>query len=53
MFQDNWSRRAILAGLASLPAFRLARAQSAAPIRIGQTLSLTGPFAQTASSIRS
>ncbi len=61
---SNWSRRALIAGLASLPALRLAASaaaqtpsgapveqrpsnQSGAPIRIGQTLSLTGPFSQT------
>src|ERR1700722_14290617 len=43
-----WSRRAALTGLASLPALRWARADAPAnAIRIGQTLSLTGPFAQT------
>ncbi|HXR85544.1 MAG TPA: hypothetical protein VN728_01165, partial [Stellaceae bacterium] len=44
----NWSRRAVLGGMASLPALQWARGQAAAaPIRVGQTLSLTGPFAQT------
>src|ERR1700761_8836889 len=49
----DWSRRAVIGGMASLPALRWARAQapsnapSGAPIRVGQTLSLTGPFAQT------
>jgi branched-chain amino acid transport system substrate-binding protein len=47
-----WSRRAALAGLVSLPALRLAAsavAQTPAgtPIKIGQALALTGPFAQT------
>ncbi|HLI22439.1 MAG TPA: amino acid ABC transporter substrate-binding protein [Stellaceae bacterium] len=51
---DDWSRRAVMGGLASLPALRWAAAQAPqgqAPqgkaIRVGQTLSLTGPFAQT------
>jgi branched-chain amino acid transport system substrate-binding protein len=48
----NWSRRAAIAGLASLPALRLAASAAAqtpsgAPIKIGQALALTGPFAQT------
>src|SRR6185312_17015010 len=48
MRHRNWSRRALLAGMASLPALRVARGEgAAAPIRVGQTLSLTGPFAQT------
>jgi branched-chain amino acid transport system substrate-binding protein len=49
MAKRDWSRRAVLGGIASLPALRMALAQapSGAPIRIGQTLSLTGPFAQT------
>jgi len=44
------SRREVLAGAAgvmSLGAAGLARAQGAQPIKIGQTLSLTGPLAQT------
>ena len=42
------TRRAVIAGLASLPALGRARAETPAnAIRIGQTLSLTGPFAQT------
>src|SRR5690349_17444398 len=48
MRDRNWSRRAVLSGLASLPVLQFARgAAAAAPIRVGQTLSLTGPFAQT------
>src|ERR1700688_3179105 len=48
----QWSRRDVMAGIAgaaSLAVARVARAQapSGTPIRIGQTLSLTGPFAQT------
>lgn len=45
----DWSRRAVIGGLASLPALRWASAQapSGTPIRVGQTLSLTGAFAQT------
>ncbi|HXR87462.1 MAG TPA: amino acid ABC transporter substrate-binding protein [Stellaceae bacterium] len=44
----NWSRRAVLGGMASLPTLQWARGEAAAaPIRVGQTLSLTGPFAQT------
>lgn len=46
-----WSRRHIMAGLGGIALTAklgaAARAQSSAPIRIGQTLSLTGPFAQT------
>jgi branched-chain amino acid transport system substrate-binding protein len=46
------SRRDVVAGLGGLAALAVARpvmaqAPSGAPIRIGQTLSLTGPFAQT------
>ncbi|HEY3919557.1 MAG TPA: amino acid ABC transporter substrate-binding protein [Stellaceae bacterium] len=48
MIAQRFSRRAALAGMASLPALRWARAETPAnAIRIGQTLSLTGPFAQT------
>jgi branched-chain amino acid transport system substrate-binding protein len=48
----TWSRRDVMAGIAgaaSLAVTGIARAQapSGTPIRIGQTLSLTGPFAQT------
>jgi branched-chain amino acid transport system substrate-binding protein len=46
-----WSRRDVFAGLAGLSTLglaRFARGQAAgAPIKIGQTLSLTGPLAQT------
>ena len=48
----DWSRRAVIGGLASLPVLRSAGAQapsntpSGTPIWVGQT-SLTGPFAQT------
>ena len=50
--RGTWSRRDVVAGLAGLAGAGfsgIARAQPAAgqPIRIGQTLSLTGPFAQT------
>lgn len=46
------SRRQVVAGIGGIAAFAAARpimaqAPSGAPIRIGQTLSLTGPFAQT------
>lgn len=57
MSHRNWSRRAVIAGMASLPASELvirpqirnarAAVTAGAPIRVGQTLSLTGPFAQT------
>jgi branched-chain amino acid transport system substrate-binding protein len=53
MSNRDWSRRAVIAGMASLPitlpAIRRARAEGppGKPIRIGQTLSLTGPFGQT------
>lgn len=45
----DWSRRAVVGGLAALPALRFAGAQAplGTPIRVGQTLSLTGAFAQT------
>ena len=50
--KDAWSRRDVVAGLAGLGTLglpSLARSQAAAgqPIKIGQTLSLTGPLAQT------
>jgi branched-chain amino acid transport system substrate-binding protein len=41
------NRRQILAGLAGTAFARPAFAQAGAPIRIGQSLSLTGPLAQT------
>jgi branched-chain amino acid transport system substrate-binding protein len=49
---SNWSRRQIVAGLGGLAVYaavRPAAAQAPAgkPIKIGQTLALTGPFAQT------
>jgi len=49
---SGWSRREVVVGLGGLAVYALAgsdgaRAQSGAPIKIGQTLSLTGPFAQT------
>ena len=47
----SWSRRGVIAGLAGIASFgtgRLSRAApSGQPIRVGQTLSLTGPFGQT------
>ncbi|HUB95990.1 MAG TPA: amino acid ABC transporter substrate-binding protein [Stellaceae bacterium] len=47
----SWSRRGVIAGLAGLASVGTSRvlraAPSGAPIRVGQTLSLTGPFAQT------
>jgi branched-chain amino acid transport system substrate-binding protein len=49
---DRWSRRGVLAGMAGAASFGVspfarAAAPAGAPIRVGQTLSLTGPFAQT------
>jgi branched-chain amino acid transport system substrate-binding protein len=49
---SRWSRRQVVAGLGGLAAYaaiRPARAEapSGAPIKIGQALALTGPFAQT------
>jgi branched-chain amino acid transport system substrate-binding protein len=41
------SRRAVLAGAALLPFLARAAAAQGKPIRIGQSLSLTGPLAQT------
>ena len=48
----EWSRRGVMAGLAGvaglgLGPFARAAAPSGTPIKVGQTLSLTGPFAQT------
>lgn len=48
----DWSRRGVMAGLAGfaglgLGPFARAAVPSGAPIKVGQTLSLTGPFAQT------
>ena len=47
-----WSRRGVLAGMAgvaglSVSPFARAAAPAGNPIKVGQTLSLTGPFAQT------
>jgi branched-chain amino acid transport system substrate-binding protein len=48
---SRWTRRALLLGFAGAAALAFgpgdAAAQSAKPIRIGQTLALTGPLAQT------
>ncbi len=45
----EWSRRSVVAGLASIPLIgpALAQTPSGKPIKIGQSLSLTGPFGQT------
>jgi len=48
----GWSRRQVVAGLGGLAALAAARpvfaqAPSGTPIKIGQALALTGPFAQT------
>ncbi|HEX5689593.1 MAG TPA: hypothetical protein VFX76_06310, partial [Roseiflexaceae bacterium] len=48
--KNGWNRRAVLAGMAGAAAMasvgRVA-AQAKTPIRIGGTLALTGPLAQT------
>jgi branched-chain amino acid transport system substrate-binding protein len=49
---SNLSRRAVVAGLGSVAALAaagpsFAQAPAGAPIKIGQALALTGPFAQT------
>lgn len=46
MTMPRIGRRAVLAGIAAAPLSRAARAQGT-PLRIGQSLSLTGPLAQT------